>query len=96
MLCFVTTRWEIDMTENAPPRPVPDRRKFSADRSRLATGKSAAARLAEYEACQASGGQLTPDEQRRADDHLERTAVELGGPIPARFKDLQYLNKALG
>jgi len=26
-------------------------------------------------------------------NHLERTSVELGGPIPARFKRLQYLNK---
>ena len=34
------------------------------------------------------------DEQRRkADDHLERTSVEMGGPIPARFKHLQYLNE---
>jgi hypothetical protein len=58
-------------------------RMFAAYRERIRAWESA-------------GRPMTPEQQRRAEDHLERTAVELGGPIPARFKDLQYINKAQG
>jgi hypothetical protein len=53
----------------------------------------AADELRKYAEWIANGGRLTPGQQRSADDHLERSSVELGGPIPKRFKHLQYLNK---
>lgn len=52
--------------------------------------------VAAHRAWVAAGKPLTPEQRARIDDHLERTTVEAGGPIPERFKDLQYVNKALG
>jgi hypothetical protein len=52
--------------------------------------------IATHRAWVAAGRPLTPEQRARDDAHLERTTVEAGGPIPARFKDLQYLNKARG
>lgn len=49
--------------------------------------------IEEYRVWVAAGKPMTDEERRRMDDHLERTVVELGGPIPARFKHLQYLNE---
>lgn len=49
--------------------------------------------VAGYKAWAAAGKPMSEEERRRAEDHLERSSVELGGPIPARFKHLQYLNK---
>lgn len=40
-----------------------------------------------------AGAPATPAQRRALQDHLERTAVELGGPIPERFTHLQYLNE---
>lgn len=76
----------IVMSEADTQTTVPVWRQFAA--APAAEGE-AAAELLQYSA----RGELTPEQQRRADDHLERTAVELGGPIPARFAHLQYLNQ---
>ncbi|AUB84200.1 hypothetical protein [Candidatus Thiodictyon syntrophicum] len=81
------------MSEPDNKTTVPVRRQFTAPPE--GEGE-AAAELRKYAEWRANGGELTPEQQRRAADHLERTAVELGGPIPARFKHLQYVNKARG
>lgn len=49
--------------------------------------------VAGYRAWIAAGRPRTEEEQRRITDFLERCTVEAGGPIPARFKDLQHLNE---
>jgi hypothetical protein len=49
--------------------------------------------FARHRAWIAAGRHMNDEQRRKADDHLERTSVEMGGPIPARFKHLQYLNE---
>ena len=51
------------------------------------------ARLVAMRAHQEAGITLTDAEQQHRDAILERVSVELGGPIPARFKHLQHLNQ---
>lgn len=78
----------INMKQEAPDKPLPQRRLFGQAETPLG-GKTAKEALEEW--IEARKQPHTPTQAEL--DRYERMQVEAGGPIPARFRHLQYLNK---
>jgi SPP1 gp7 family putative phage head morphogenesis protein len=71
---------------------VPRRRVFTVD-DREDTERRLQAMIDARAAWRAAGCPMTDEQRRRSEEHFERSSVELGGPIPARFKNLHHLDE---